>query len=185
MHKNGKYTYADYLNWPDDVRYELIEGTPFLQPSPSVIHQEISVNLLVEFKNYLQGKPCKVFHAPFDVRLFADKETDADVFTVVQPDLLIVCDPDKLDERGCKGSPDLVVEIISPSSAKIDRWMKYHLYEKAGVEEYWIVDPLGQTIEVFLLAEGNYVRSGVFGKDDRLKSAFFSELEMNLMTVFE
>lgn len=151
--KKERYTFADVLEWPDDERAELINGEIFLMaPSPSRGHQGISVELTRQFANYLEGKKCKAYHAPFDVRLF-EKEGDApeDVDTVVEPDLVVICDPSKLDDRGCKGAPDMVVEILSPSTQRHDRLVKLGLYQRAGVREYWIVNPEDQTVQVMLL----------------------------------
>lgn len=167
--KKERYTFADVLAWPDDERAELINGEIFLMaPSPSRGHQGISVELTRQFANYLEGKKCKAYHAPFDVRLF-EKEGDApeDVDTVVEPDLVVICDPSKLDDRGCKGAPDMVVEILSPSTQRHDRLVKLGLYQRAGVREYWIVSPEEQTVQVFLQQDGSlqlhevYDRQGV------------------------
>ena len=167
--KKERYTFADVLEWPDDERAELINGEIFLMaPSPSRGHQGISVELTRQFANYLEGKKCKAYHAPFDVRLF-EKEGDApeDVDTVVEPDLVVICDPSKLDDRGCKGAPDMVVEILSPSTQRHDRLVKLGLYQRAGVREYWIVSPEEQTVQVFLQQDGSlqlhevYDRQGV------------------------
>lgn len=164
-----RYTFADVLMWPDDERAELINGEVFLMaPAPSRAHQGISMELSRQFANYLEGKKCKAYHAPFDVRLF-EREGDnpENVDTVVEPDITIVCDPSKLDDRGCKGAPDMVVEILSPSTQRHDRLVKLGLYQRAGVREYWIVSPDEQTVQVFLLKEGSlqlhevYDRQGV------------------------
>ena len=134
----GRYTFADVLTWPDDERAELIDGEVILMaPAPSRGHQGISVELIRQFANYLEGKKCKAYHAPFDVRLFEkDGDTPEDVDTVVEPDITIVRDPSKLDDRGCKGAPDMVVEILSPSTQRHDRLVKLGLYQRAGVREY-------------------------------------------------
>ena len=164
-----RYTFADVLTWPDDERAELIDGQIVLMaPAPSRGHQEISGEVFRQLANYLEGKKCKVYHAPFDVRLF-EKEGDApeDVDTVVEPDIPIVCDHSKLDDRGCKGAPDMVVEILSPSTQRHDRLVKLGLYQRARVREYWIVDPDSSTVQVFLQRDGSlqlhevYDRQGV------------------------
>lgn len=143
--ENQKYTYADYCTWDDSERWELINGVPYaMSPAPSQVHQEISGELFGQLREYLKGKPCKVFHAPFDVRLNATDEDN----TVVQPDLLVVCDSSKLDGKSCKGAPDLVIEILSPSTAQTDRITKLNKYQQASVREYWIVDPESKTIQV-------------------------------------
>lgn len=165
-----RYTFADVLTWPDDERAELIDGEIILMaPAPSRGHQGISVELTRQFANYLEGKKCKAYHAPFDVRLFEkDGDTPEDVDTVVEPDITIVCDPSKLDDRGCKGAPDMVVEILSPSTQRHDQLVKLGLYQRAGVREYWIVDPMNKTVRVMLLDAGGvlqlhevYDRAGV------------------------
>jgi Uma2 family endonuclease len=149
--QNEQYTYADYCTWDDGERWELIEGVPYaMSPAPLRKHQRISVELLGQLHTFLKGKPCQVFHAPFDVRLNANEEDD----TVVQPDIVVVCDASKLDERGCKGTPDLVIEILSPSTARIDKLLKFNVYERAGVREYWMVDPETETVQVFVFETG-------------------------------
>ena len=144
------YTYADYCTWNDSERWELIEGVPYMMsPAPSPIHQGISREIAGQLYNFLKGNPCKLFAAPFDVRLNADKADD----TVVQPDLLVICDSSKIDDKGCAGAPDLVIEILSPSTIRLDRIIKFRLYQKAGVREYWIVDPETQSIQTCTLNE--------------------------------
>ncbi len=181
-----KYTYQDYLNWPDAERWELIDGVPHaMSPAPSRKHQIVSRELLTEFSIYLRDKSCEVYAAPFDVRLFVENKTDATIENVVQPDMTIVCNPEKLDERGCKGTPDLIVEILSPATAKYDKWLKYKLYERAGVREYWIVDPANETLDVFILNDnGKYELAGSFGKEDEVKVGIFEELTINLDIIF-
>jgi len=152
--ENQRYTYADYLAWAGAERYELIEGLPYLMASPSQYHQEILMELARQFANFLLGKPCKGFIAPFDVRLFPQNE-NADE-TVVQPDFLVVCDRGKLDGRSCNGAPDLAVEILSPSTSRNDRILKMAQYAWAGVKEYWIIDPQARMLEKHLLENGRY-----------------------------
>ena len=136
-----RYTYGDYLTWDDAQRYELIDGSIYvMSPAPGRRHQEVAGEFHRQLANYLLEKECAVYIAPFDVRLPEREKRDEDIATVVQPDLVIVCDDNKLDERGCKGAPDLVIEIISPGSAGRDRKTKRELYQKHGVLEYWIVD---------------------------------------------
>lgn len=182
---NRRYTYADYLNWTNDERWELVDGVPYaMSPAPSRKHQEVLGELSRQFANYLVGKPCRSYIAPFDVRLFAEDKSDEQIVNVVQPDLTVVCDDSKLDDRGCKGTPDLVVEILSSATGKQDRWLKYKLYERVGVKEYWIVDPLLQTVEVFILDDERYILSGVFGNKDMLRVTLFEDLEIDLRLVF-
>ena len=147
------YTYADYLTWDDDARYELIDGIPYMLASPNTAHQRICMALSNQLYDFLKGKPCEVFAAPYDVRLNAGEDDD----TVVQPDLLVVCDKSKLGEKSCVGAPDLIIEILSPSSAARDKVLKFNKYWRAGVREYWIVYPDSQTVTVHVLMDGNYV----------------------------
>jgi Uma2 family endonuclease len=181
-----KYTYADYLTWTDEESWELIDGTAHnMSPAPSPKHQSVLGELITEFTVYLRGKTCRAFAAPFDVRLFSEGKSDDEVDHVVQPDLSVVCDSNKIDNKGCKGSPDLVIEVLSPSTSKMDKWIKFKLYERAKVREYWIVDPFTETIEVYLLQSEQFVRYGVFSKDDRVKINIFEDLEIDLNTVFQ
>jgi len=180
LQDDQRYTYADYCTWDDSKRWELIEGVPYaMSPSPSPMHQTISVQLLRKIGNFLEGKPCKVFHAPFDVRLNADDEDD----TVVQPDLLVVCDRSKIDNTGCKGAPDLVVEILSPSTARKDRVLKFQQYQQAGVREYWIVDPETKSVQVCILQGGLYV-TYMYADTDTAPVRVLEGCEIDLQDVF-
>ena len=145
------YTFADVLAWEQSDRIEIINGEAFMMATPSTIHQEISVALASQLYNFLEGKRCKVYPAPFGVRLF-EREGDSadDVDTVVEPDISVICDKNKVDKHGCKGAPDMVVEILSPSTLRHDRLVKLNLYQRAGVREYWIVDPQNKDVQVFL-----------------------------------
>ncbi len=155
--KNYGYTYADLLSWDDQTRYELYDGQPVALASPTDIHQEVSMEISTQIHTYLRGKNCKVYAAPFDVRIF-EKPGDApeNVYTVLQPDLMVICDLSKVDRRGIYGAPDMVVEILSPSTAQYDKLWKFNLYQKAGVREYWIVDPEARMVSVFTLENGRY-----------------------------
>jgi Uma2 family endonuclease len=172
--KKGKdlYTYADYLSWETDKRYELIDGEAYMLAAPTVSHQAISGELFGRFWNFLQGKPCQVFTAPFDVRLFP-REDDGDD-TVVQPDLLVVCDKSKLsDNRACRGAPDLVIEILSPSNTNTALLLKFKKYLEAGVREYWLIDPETKDVQVHILERGdekspNRYISGIYGNGENL-----------------
>jgi len=158
----GLYSYADYLKWTFDGMVELINGKVFkMAPAPSTGHQMIAVELLYTIKHFLKAKPCTVFVAPFDVRLSKFKE-DKLIDSVVQPDICIICDADKIDEKGCNGAPDMIVEILSPSTASRDLELKYKLYEENAVKEYWIVQPNDQTVSVFDLIEGKFVLRGIY-----------------------
>ena len=142
------FTYNDYLNWPDDVRAEIIYGVAYMMAQPSTSHQRVSRKLFVKLANFLEGKKCEPFDAPFGVRLFPKEDRSDD--TVVEPDIVVICDPSKIDERGCNGAPDLIIEILSPSTKRKDKYLKRDLYQKAGVREYWIVSPDDYEIEVHL-----------------------------------
>ena len=160
-----RYTYADYLTWLDDQSRELIHGViKLMSPSPRVRHAEVSFNIAGNLWTILKkhkGK-CKVFSAPFDVRFPKRGEmTDDKIDTVVQPDICVICDLSKLDERGCCGAPDMIVEILSPSTSKKDLNEKFDLYEESGVKEYWVVHPNDKAITVFLLQENGKYDEGV------------------------
>lgn len=174
--KQDGYTYEDYLTWDDDTRYELIDGEAYMMaPAPTTAHQAISVSLASQFYNYLRGKTCRVFAAPFDVRLSED--------TVVQPDISVICDPGKLDARGCNGAPDLVVEILSPSSVGHDSVVKLNTYNEAGVREYWIVDPDSRSVLVYLFKGGEgTVR--VYGEKAVIAAHVLDGLQVELDGVF-
>jgi Uma2 family endonuclease len=169
--KNERYTYADYVTWPGDERWELLDGIPFdMSPAPSRYHQEISGNLFFEIKKFLKDKKCKIYPAPFDVRLPEGQQTDEETMTVVQPDISVICDPAKLDNKGCKGAPDFVVEIVSPDTVKKDMKYKLLLYEKHGVPEYWVVHPEENIVMVYKLNEKmQYNRAEIYSKDDQIE----------------
>ncbi|MDR1904000.1 MAG: Uma2 family endonuclease [Treponema sp.] len=145
-----RYTYSDYLEWGAEERYEIIDGEAYMMSAPSISHQGISRELILQFGNFLKGKPCQVFAAPLDVRLFPAEDESDD--TIVQPDILVVCDESKLaDNRSCRGAPDLVIEILSPSNTAGVMFLKFHKYLKAGVREYWVVNPETKVIQVHIL----------------------------------
>jgi len=139
------YTYGDYRQLPNDERWELIDGAAYSMSSPTTAHQGILIELATQFHNYLKGKPCRAFVAPFDVFFPGLNEQDEDdVDTIVQPDLLVICDKTRIREKGIWGAPDLVVEILSPTTSRKDLHEKYDLYQRSGVREYWVIDPPGQ-----------------------------------------
>jgi len=153
------YTYGDYLNWPEDVRYELIDGEVYMMaPAPTVSHQDIAGEVFRQLSNALQDKPCHVLIAPVDVRLPKTDEADEQIDTVVQPDVLVVCDKNKVSERGIRGAPDWVLEVLSPSTAVHDQVKKLRLYERHGVREFWLVHPRDKVLTVFTLNNGAYGR---------------------------
>lgn len=161
------YTYADYLQWPDDTRYELIDGEAFrMAPTPLIEHQEIAGEVYCQLANQLDGQPCRPYIAPVDVRLPRADEADAAIDTVVQPDVLVVCDPHKIDRRGVRGAPDWVLEVLSPSTAAHDQIAKRRTYERAGVREYWLVHPGDRTLTVYVLENGQYGRPEIYELKD-------------------
>ena len=161
--KAGHFSYGDYCHWPDDERWELIDGEAFaMAPAPSRLHQELAVELTRQIANQLRDHPCRVYVAPFDVRLPKGDEADASVATVVQPDLAVICDPAKLDDKGCRGAPDWIIEILSPYSAAHDQIRKRTLYERHGVREYWLVHPVDRILTIYRLTEDKtYVKPDV------------------------
>jgi len=183
---NRKYTYGDYLKWPDEERWEIIDGVPYdMSPAPSTEHQRISTRLLGQLIPFAANKPCNIFHAPFDVRLPRGNEKDEEIDTVVQPDICVICDPAKIDARGCKGAPDLVVEILSHATAKKDLSEKFNLYEKCGVKEYWVVFPKEKVLDVYHLNDENiYEKTGAYFATDIMECGLFPGLTINLGTVF-
>ena len=183
--KKERYTYADYLLWEGPERYELIDGEAVMLSAPTTVHQLISAELMRQLTNYLEGKKCRVIAAPFDVRLFEEKDDrPEDVRTVVQPDISVICDRNKLDAHGCKGAPDMVIEILSPSNRRHDRLVKLDLYQRAGVREYWIVSPEAQTVEVFLLEDGRFIIQGFYEKNDIAKVHALEGCFVELCKVF-
>ncbi|MCL2217096.1 MAG: Uma2 family endonuclease [Defluviitaleaceae bacterium] len=175
-------TYSDYLKLDDDVRCELIDGVLYNMAAPTVTHQQIAGRLFRWLGNFLEGKSCRAFIAPVDVRLNANKSDD----TVVQPDVMVLCDKNKIDptDRGIIGAPDLVIEVMSPSSRYTDRILKHKKYLEAGVLEYWIVDPEHKTVDVYLLDNGRYY-SWNYGGDDVIPVQLLKGLEINLTDLFE
>lgn len=155
------HTYANYLTWPEDVRYELIDGIAYLMAPPLRVHQEIVGELYHQVRTALEGKPCRAYVAPFDVRLPKESEADQLVDTVVQPDLLVVCDESKLDERGMRGAPDWVVEVLSPSTAGHDQTVKLSAYERAALPEVWLVHPTDRVVTIYRLEGTAYGRPAI------------------------
>jgi Uma2 family endonuclease len=185
-----KYSFADYITWFDDKRRELWNGfINIMTPAPNLYHQQISRELFGKIYNIFSKNKCncQLFHAPFDVRFPKKGETaDNKIFTVVQPDIVIICDKNKLDKRGCLGAPDFIAEIISPSTAERDMVDKYKLYEAEGVREYWIVFPTEQFISAYFLIEGKYELIGVYTREHKIPVKIFeNEFEIDLMNVFE
>ena len=183
--KKMKYTLADCLGWEEGTRGEIIDGEAVMMAPPSTAHQLISMELARQLANFLEGRKCRVLPAPFAVRLFeraGDKPED--VQTVVEPDLSVVCDSAKLDKYGCRGAPDLVVEVLSPSTQRHDRLVKLDLYQRAGVREYWIVSPDEQTVQVLLLRGGLLLPHELYGPGDIAKVNVLEGCFVELSKVF-
>jgi Uma2 family endonuclease len=175
------YTYADYAQWTGDERYELIDGVPYLMsPAPTPMHQSILRTLVTEFSVYFRDKTCEVYMAPIDVRLNADSYDD----TVVQPDMLVVCDKEKIDKKGINGAPDLVIEILSPSSASYDSGLKLQKYIESGVHECWIVDPTEKIINVYLQQSDKSASMHAYSASDTIKVTTLNGLTIHLDDVF-
>ena len=184
------YTYADYIKWKFDEVVELIRGRVFQMSAPLSTHQQISGNIFFIFKNYLRGKNCLVFDAPFDVRLTKPKsqrKSDKDIQTVVQPDVCIVCDIAKIDRRGCVGSPDLIVEILSKGTAEKDVKDKFEIYEESGVLEYWIVSVEDCLVSVFRLDKNGRYQADhrPYVKGDIIRVGIFTDFEIPVEEIFE
>ncbi|ATA92987.1 Uma2 family endonuclease [Capnocytophaga canimorsus] len=182
---NKTYSYADYLLWKFKERVELFRGKILkMSPAPSTKHQIISGNIHFELKLHFKEQACKLFSAPFDVRIPKQSLEDKDIFSVVQPDLCIICDLSKLDERGCIGAPDLVVEILSPSNSKKEMKEKFQLYEESGVKEYWIIDPNQESVLVNVLENGKYHTQNPIVDDD-VNSIIFPNLKIHTDEIFK
>ncbi|MBA2490431.1 MAG: Uma2 family endonuclease [Gammaproteobacteria bacterium] len=156
-----RHTYREYRTWPEDVRYELIDGMAYAMAPPVRIHQRVMLEMARQIAGALEDSPCEVNVAPFDVRLPDGIESDDDVLTAVQPDIVVVCDPDKLDTYGCRGAPDIVIEVLSPSTAAHDQTVKLAAYERHGVKEYWLVHPADRIVTVYSWANGGYSRPAI------------------------
>lgn len=181
------YSYANYLNWLFDERLELIKGKIFkMSPAPSRIHQKVFGKIFVAMAKFLEGKSCEVYGAPFDVRFPSKGKEDKDIYTVLQPDICVVCDKSKLDDRGCLGAPDLVVEILSPGNNKKELLYKYKVYEEFGVKEYWVVSQSDQSILIYTLDNaGKFQPSKIFTLSEEVTSTVLPGFVLNIDGVFE
>lgn len=182
---NKKYTYADYLTWKFQERVELLKGyISKMSPAPNLEHQRISGDIFGELYIYLKGKSCQVFSAPFDVRLPVSlKKGKTD--TVVQPDITVVCDSNILDKQGCNGSPDLVMEVLSPGNSKKEMRDKFNIYQEAKISEYWLIYPLDKSVIVYTLnEEGKYIGSRPYTEDDLIASDVLKGFSLDLSIVF-
>lgn len=181
-----RFSYADYLKWNNDERWEIIDGLAYsMSPAPLPLHQQILAQLVTELSLYFRNKKCVVYPAPFDVRLTKAKKRNDQIFDVVQPDISVVCDENKIDDKGCLGSPDLVIEILSPSTASRDHILKRALYETNGVKEYWLVDPVHRIVTVYQLTENNKFGPVQYYDDQcKIDVSIFAELQIDLAQVF-
>jgi len=189
LDESKRYTYADYLTWLDDKRRELIDGFIHLMSAPVRIHARISARIFRRVDTFIEKKKgkCQIYYAPFDVRLplYGSKDDDK-IYDVVQPDICVICDLSKLDDKGCIGAPDLIVEVLSPSTLKYDWNYKFNLYEAAGVREYWIVDPKAKMVNVFLLQpDGKYDLGTIYECNQKAPVRIFDGLEIDLNELFE
>lgn len=187
---NQTYSYADYLTWQFDEAVELIKGKVMLMsPAPNVKHQSISMNLSRFLSTFLRLKSCQVFAAPFDVRLYDSNKSvlaNQDIQSVVQPDLCVICDPDLLDNQGCNGAPDWIIEILSKGNSRREMKIKYDLYQESGVIEYWLVYPEEQAIYQFVLNNNKqYQLKHMYANDDIASPHLFPELLIDVNEVFE
>jgi Uma2 family endonuclease len=187
---NATYSYADYLTWQLEETVELIKGKIIaMAPAPNVKHQGISRNLLLMIGNYLHKNPCKVFYAPFDVSLYDTRKSilaNQEIYSVVQPDLCVICDSEKLTVQGCSGAPNWIIEVLSPGNNKKDMHLKYDLYQENGVTEYWLVYPYEQAVYQFVLDQSSqkYQLYAMNAGDDIATPSLFPELQIDLAEVF-
>ena len=179
MQTDKLYTYEDYLTWDDDARYEIIDGVAYAHAAPSTAHQRISGEVFRQLANFLRDKPCNVFPAPYAVRLHTVEGKDS----VVEPDILVVCDKTKIDDQGCTGAPDLIIEILSSSTAAYDMVIKFNTYLQAGVREYWIVDPDSRIVNVYVLKDGEYI-THAYAQTDTVAVHVLERCTITLADVF-
>ena len=182
----GKYSYADYLTWEIDEMVEIIKGRLFkMAAAPSRIHQKVAMKLSHRLYGFLEENPCDVYIAPFDVRLPTTTNKNEDIHTVVQPDICVICDKNKLDDAGCIGAPDLIVEILSPGNNKKELQNKYEVYQESGVREYWIIHPSEQTLLIYTLKNGAFIPSRLFTSGDQVHSGVIQGFVLDLEGFFK
>ncbi|MDG6324058.1 Uma2 family endonuclease [Glaesserella parasuis] len=180
---NGSYSYGDYLKWKFQERVEIIKGKIMaMSPAPNRLHQRISMKLTKAFLDVFDSHQCELYVAPFDVRF---PDSNGKIKTVVQPDLCVICDSNKLDEKGCIGAPDLIVEILSPGNSKREMKDKYELYQEQGVSEYWIVRPEEQHIQIYVLENGRYIGVQPVVEGDVVTSIKFPALSFDTSGLYE
>ena len=186
---NGTYSYADYLTWQLEESVELIKGKVMaMSPAPNVKHQRISLNLALSLGGYFKRHACQLFVAPFDVKLYDSRKSrlsDREAFSVVQPDLCVICDKGKLTEQGCDGAPDWIIEVLSPGNSKKEVRLKFDLYQENGVTEYWLVFPYEQIVQQFVLDDvGKYQLHALTPGNESATPYLFPELQVDLNDVF-
>lgn len=186
---DGTYSYADYLTWRLEESVELIKGKIMaMSPAPSRKHQSVSLNLSLSLGNYFKHKLCNLYVAPFDVKLYDRRKSmlsDREVFSVVQPDLCVICDRDKLTDQGCDGAPDWIIEVLSPGNSRKEVRLKYDLYEESGVTEYWLVFPYEQIVQQFVLDDnGKYQLRALYPGNETASPHLFPDLQIDLNDVF-
>lgn len=181
-----RFTYADYRQWPDDERWELIDGEAYaMAPAPTISHQSVVLSIAKQIDEALDGTPCRTLIAPVDVLLPAPDQADDRTTTVVQPDILVVCDPAKLTERNIRGAPDWIIEVLSPASARHDHLTKRALYERVGVREYWLVHPVDRVITVYTLKDGQYARPEIADMAGERAPTIFPEIVIRWQPILD
>lgn len=187
--KKDYFTYSNYKNWPDEERWEIIDGEAYnMSPAPGRTHQKMVIEIASQFHNFLEGKPCEVFTGPFDIFLPADGESEDETSTVVQPDISVICDESKLSEKGCTGAPDIIIEVVSPYGRSRDQVKKMYTYEKKGIREYWIVHSIDKLMWRYARISdapgADYGRPEIFDNSGKPKSDILPGFELDLMKVF-
>ncbi|MBF0224096.1 MAG: Uma2 family endonuclease [Desulfobacterales bacterium] len=184
--KDEKYTYADYLNWPDSICCEIIDGKIFdMSPAPTDTHQLISWELSRQIGNFLINTQCQGRYAPFDVRFPEGIKDNKEIIDVVQPDIVVICDTDKIDEQGCHGAPEFIIEILSPSTSKKDRELKFKLYEKNCVKEYWMINPINKTVIINILEDNKKYRSINLKAQNQIEVGVLKSLKIDFDLIFK
>ncbi len=180
------YTYADYFKWKFEERVELIKGKVFrMSPAPNRFHQKLAGLIHARMHVFLEDKPCEVYTAPFDVRIPRKSKNDKEIITVLQPDVCVICDLSKLDDKGCIGAPDIVVEVLSPGNNTKELKKKYDVYEESGVKEYWVVSPQDQWLRIYTLTKGKFLESPYLLAGDFAASAVLPGFSLNVAELFK
>jgi Uma2 family endonuclease len=182
---NEVYTYADYFRWRLEERVELIKGKIFkMRPAPNRFHQKLVGKLYVKLSNFLANNIYEVYTAPFDVRFPHKSKDDKEVYTVLQPDICVVCDRSKLDDRGCIGAPDIIVEVLSPGNNTKELKNKYDVYEQTGVKEYWVVSPQDEYVIIHTLHNNGFISTRQLVQGDYIKSTVLPGFSLDITELF-